>query len=515
MEGGNLLGKLPFDVRILGFGLVFAWNSIVFGTDTVVSPGLACVGVSPQGLPGLAAAVSSPLAFVACMFFGRKCSSLSSSKAFALGLSVAACIGVFALAASRCLAGQAALSAKVIGGLVSGAVPACLIAMWADALGALDDGALEVAVPASFAMTLVSVPVALSLNVAACTVFAALLPAVSVACCSSFMKAAHAASRDGERDAPPVGLAIVSTRPVGLGAKAGVEDDCRVSGALSQAGQAHGDANRMRGVARPMLMFFSVYVVDVVAGDMVPAAPSWVAPVACVLAVALAIFAIVFSARIDFERLSHWAVVPLLAGTALACVPGLAATTVSALCMQVAVTMFEVVLVIAFIRLARWRNVAYLFFLCLGEAASYAGVLCGSLLSLAVTGSILQGAASPVQVSLVLVTAFACLDSLVFQGSWFQVGPGVQAAQGRMPENQAPEERDPVDSVCALLARDFKLTPREEEILGYLARGRSQPYIREKLVLSRNTIASHVKHIYAKMDVHSRQELLDAVERRL
>lgn len=42
--------------------------------------------------------------------------------------------------------------------------------------------------------------------------------------------------------------------------------------------------------------------------------------------------------------------------------------------------------------------------------------------------------------------------------------------------------------------------------------GRSQPYIREELMLSKNTVSSHVQHIYVKLGVHSKQELIDAVE---
>lgn len=66
-----------------------------------------------------------------------------------------------------------------------------------------------------------------------------------------------------------------------------------------------------------------------------------------------------------------------------------------------------------------------------------------------------------------------------------------------------------LEAACDALAAAHGLSGREREILGYLARGRSQPYIREELVLSKNTVATHVKHIYQKLDVHSRQELLD------
>lgn len=76
----------------------------------------------------------------------------------------------------------------------------------------------------------------------------------------------------------------------------------------------------------------------------------------------------------------------------------------------------------------------------------------------------------------------------------------------------APDGLDGIDATCQALTEAHGLSGRESEILGYLARGRSQPYIREELVLSKNTVATHVKHIYQKLDVHSRQELLDLFE---
>lgn len=48
-------------------------------------------------------------------------------------------------------------------------------------------------------------------------------------------------------------------------------------------------------------------------------------------------------------------------------------------------------------------------------------------------------------------------------------------------------------------------------MFGLLAHGRSIPYVRDALIISRDTAATHAKHIYAKLDVHSRQELIDLV----
>ena len=61
---------------------------------------------------------------------------------------------------------------------------------------------------------------------------------------------------------------------------------------------------------------------------------------------------------------------------------------------------------------------------------------------------------------------------------------------------------------CAEIADEFGLSPRELEVFEMLAEGRDRTYIQEKLVISRNTVKAHVKHIYAKLDIHSHQDLI-------
>lgn len=62
--------------------------------------------------------------------------------------------------------------------------------------------------------------------------------------------------------------------------------------------------------------------------------------------------------------------------------------------------------------------------------------------------------------------------------------------------------------------RAYRLTNRETDVLRLLARGRTSPFIQEELVLSRNTVKTHVRHIYTKLDVHSQQELISRVEQK-
>ena len=66
---------------------------------------------------------------------------------------------------------------------------------------------------------------------------------------------------------------------------------------------------------------------------------------------------------------------------------------------------------------------------------------------------------------------------------------------------------------CDRLAREGHLTKRESEVLTLLAKGASVSHIEEKLFISSSTVATHMKHIYQKLNVHSRKELYDLVER--
>lgn len=91
-------------------------------------------------------------------------------------------------------------------------------------------------------------------------------------------------------------------------------------------------------------------------------------------------------------------------------------------------------------------------------------------------------------------------------------GIGVARAAGQVPQSGDAPEFPTIDQRCNAVARRYQLTPREGEVLALLARGRTSPIIQEKLVVSQNTVRTHVRHIYAKLNVHSQQELINLVD---
>ncbi|MDO5042912.1 MAG: helix-turn-helix transcriptional regulator [Slackia sp.] len=68
-----------------------------------------------------------------------------------------------------------------------------------------------------------------------------------------------------------------------------------------------------------------------------------------------------------------------------------------------------------------------------------------------------------------------------------------------------------IEERCLEISSEYKLSPRETEVLVLLAQGRTRVYIQEELVLAENTVKTHIAHIYKKLEVGNRQEMLDLV----
>jgi len=70
-----------------------------------------------------------------------------------------------------------------------------------------------------------------------------------------------------------------------------------------------------------------------------------------------------------------------------------------------------------------------------------------------------------------------------------------------------------MDRIISVVGRDLKektldqLTPTEFQVLRLIGQGKSNDEIADAMFISKNTVRSHIKSIYAKMDTHSRLQL--------
>ncbi|MBC7361119.1 MAG: response regulator transcription factor [Candidatus Aminicenantes bacterium] len=70
-----------------------------------------------------------------------------------------------------------------------------------------------------------------------------------------------------------------------------------------------------------------------------------------------------------------------------------------------------------------------------------------------------------------------------------------------------------MDRIISVVGRDMKektldqLTPTEFQVLRLIGQGKSNEEIAKIMFISKNTVRSHIKSIYAKLDTHSRLQL--------
>ena len=139
------------------------------------------------------------------------------------------------------------------------------------------------------------------------------------------------------------------------------------------------------------------------------------------------------------------------------------------------------------------------------NAAQMAGALVGMLNA----HTLGQGDIALTAVALVAIYLLAMVSLFLFKDKTL-CGFDAVAEEGAPT---AEQQGDALEARCAHVAEAHGLTPRESEILVHLGQGRTARAISEKLVVSENTVKYHIKSIYQKLDVHSRDEVIDLIER--
>ena len=84
-------------------------------------------------------------------------------------------------------------------------------------------------------------------------------------------------------------------------------------------------------------------------------------------------------------------------------------------------------------------------------------------------------------------------------------------ADSQLADPEVPQEPD-IEALCAKAARTYDLTRREEDVLRLLVEGRTAPQIAEELVVSPNTVKTHVRNLYRKLGINRRADLACRLE---
>ena len=141
--------------------------------------------------------------------------------------------------------------------------------------------------------------------------------------------------------------------------------------------------------------------------------------------------------------------------------------------------------------------------------ANSLGSVAGAQLGLLANDALARNPALFALLLAVIVFAFVAFN--VLAPDVFTFDKTVREVEAVRPVKQI-EQVDALTQACKMAAAVYALTPREAEALELLAHGRNTAAIQERMVVSRSTAKTHVRNVYAKLGVHSQQDLIDLVE---
>lgn len=121
-------------------------------------------------------------------------------------------------------------------------------------------------------------------------------------------------------------------------------------------------------------------------------------------------------------------------------------------------------------------------------------------------GSGLFGGTGPAIGAVVAIAAIVTVAALVLNEREIGERWGIAFMGKRPPEEN---ERTRLTRRCAAVAEARRLTPREREVMELLAQGKSLSGVAHELIIAEGTAKAHTRHIYEKLGINTRQELLD------
>lgn len=318
----------------------------------------------------------------------------------------------------------------------------------------------------------------------------------------------------------PVGVAVTALLPIAVGlllfGRAGTQRPVDASGedAETAASTATGDgaADQRRGRVVSVRAVLSAGVLACAASFarafLLDASPiindgtyPWLFLIATLVAVALVCGPLLSSASVDFA--AAYKVVVFALGFVFLLIPLMQLDSVAA--DVLGLLTYCAILLLMWVVLARLASLYRLnpfFTFGIGWATYTAGLLAGTFAGALVTSYL------DVTPRLLSAVALLCVCLIFFAYLFLFTEKSMARALG----GPSAAVRRPFRDRCRSVASEFGLTSREEEIMELVAKGRSTPRIREELGLTAGTVNAHMSHLYRKLDVHDRQEIIDLVE---
>lgn len=463
LPGAWIVDKVPYvPIAFLGLAFYRAWIELVFVGSFIPFP---ASGELVHDLFDLVMVVT----LFSCAAFARKIGVLFNKRVVYWSCALLMCLGsvlAFVTLFEPDLAGTLAIPASVFGG----AGTALVILLWSELYSCLPSYKVGLYYCAAIVAAALLLYLCRGLANPWNAVMGVLLPLASLACCA---------------------LGFMS---------------------LSPAERPHATTARFSFPWKPALLMaiyafaFSLHETSQYAAGFGPhSAPG-------TLAAAFALFVLMYIRGSEFDYGTLYRIaLPLMVG-AFTLIPAFGgfSSSFSIFCAMAGYTTFSVLimLILANMSYRYGMSAVWLFGIERGVRALFTivGRQVGPAIATLNLGGSETLALNGITVLLVVVGTVVFVSERDFRGRW-----GVSFKGGPSLEERAVLRQEDIDARCHDLAASFGLTERETQVLLLLARGKTAGQVERELVISKDTVKTHVKHIYRKTNIHSRSELMDLV----
>ena len=212
-----------------------------------------------------------------------------------------------------------------------------------------------------------------------------------------------------------------------------------------------------------------------------------------------------FSSRLPLSTLYRAPAVLICCGLLIVPLFGIGGSVAGSFCTALGVMLFNALVLLFLCDIAKRFGVSALLLFGIEETlllVSWAGRGAAEALDRqGLFGTLGPAVGSVAAVAVIAIVTLLVLNKREIDERWGLAFLGKRAAED--------DEHGRIAHRCAEVAARGRLTPREGEVLELLAQGKSLSGVASELIIAEGTAKAHTRHIYEKLGINTRQELLD------
>lgn len=212
-----------------------------------------------------------------------------------------------------------------------------------------------------------------------------------------------------------------------------------------------------------------------------------------------------FSERLPLSTLYRAPAILICCGLLVVPLFGIGGSVAASFCTALGVMLFNALVLLFLCDISRRFGVSALLLFGIEEALLLMGWV-GRGAAVTLDGRGLFGPIGPAVGAVAAVAVIIVVTLLVLNRHEINERWGM-AFLGKPPSEESDRAR--LAARCETLARGHRLTARETEVLELLGAGKSLSGVAAELIIAEGTAKAHTRHIYEKLGINTRQELLD------